>query len=99
MVNNSSRPSSIATVHTQVWKSDRTANVVDGPTRFKPGPTLLTQAIMAVNPVTISAPEKNISNVKKMMEVLYKKTNTNIEYSTDVPTGCPLSLITICARG
>src|SRR5688500_5039698 len=40
-VKSSSRPSSIANVQTQVWKSFSTAKVDAGPTRPRPGPVLL----------------------------------------------------------
>src|SRR5690606_35265069 len=63
----SSRPSSMAAVHTQVWKSLSDLKVLAGPTSPRPGPVLLKLATTAENPVTTSRPEKTISRVNETM--------------------------------
>jgi len=46
-VSSSSLPSSMVTVHTQVWKSLNTEKLVAGPTWCRPGPMLFNEATMA----------------------------------------------------
>src|SRR5262245_16966589 len=50
-VSSSSLPSSIVTLHTQVWKSVSTEKLVAGPTWCRPGPMLLRDATTAENAV------------------------------------------------
>ena len=68
IVNSSKRPSNIAKVQIQVWKSVSTAKVVAGPTRLRPGPMLLTEATTAESAVTTSHPLASINKVQKIME-------------------------------
>ncbi|MDT4872210.1 hypothetical protein FQZ97_1073860 [compost metagenome] len=66
-VNSSSRPSSIANVHTQIWNSLSTPKLLAGPTSPRPGPMLLTVATTAENEVTMSSPVNSSSMVRPMV--------------------------------
>ncbi len=78
----SKRPSSMAKVQIQVWKSLSTANVVDGPTRFSPGPVLLSVAATAEKAVTKSSPLADISNVRLTKLAVYTKPKAITPVST-----------------
>jgi len=85
----SRRPSSIANVQTQVWKSPSTAKVVEGPTSPSPGPVLLMLATMAVKAVMTSRPEKTRVKVRLTMLTMYMKPKASTANRTLWGATCP----------
>src|SRR5690606_12743677 len=75
----SSRPRSIAAVQIQVCASVRAANVVAGPTTPRPGPMLLTEAMIAPNDDTKSRPVISIAKVSTAITTKYRNMNPSTE--------------------